>query len=63
MQHAAKYISAMPHPDSFQSRASLDVGGRRYTIWRLDALSSAWLRTVSFAKPSFFIGFFMMSPQ
>ena len=28
----------MPHPDSFGSRATLEVGGRPYTIFRLDAL-------------------------
>ncbi len=28
----------MPHPDSFRSRATLDVDGRAYTIYRLDAL-------------------------
>src|SRR6185436_18025876 len=29
----------MSYLDSFHSLASLDVGGRRYTMWRLDALS------------------------
>jgi aconitate hydratase len=28
----------MPHPDSFRSRATLDVDGSAYTIFRLDAL-------------------------
>jgi aconitate hydratase len=28
----------MSHPDSFGARATLDVAGRRYTIFRLDAL-------------------------
>src|SRR5512147_1380875 len=28
----------MKHPDSFSSRKTLDVGGNRYTIFRLDAL-------------------------
>jgi aconitate hydratase len=30
----------MTHPDSFRSRATLDVDGRAYTIYRLDALRS-----------------------
>jgi aconitate hydratase len=30
----------MTHPNSFGSRATLDVDGRRYTIFRLDALAS-----------------------
>ncbi|MFL5579198.1 MAG: aconitate hydratase AcnA [Gemmatimonadaceae bacterium] len=29
----------MTHPNSFGSRATLDVGGKQYTIFRLDALS------------------------
>ena len=29
----------MTHPNSFGSKAQLDVGGRQYTIYRLDALS------------------------
>ena len=29
----------MTHPNSFGSRATLDVGGRKFTIFRLDALS------------------------
>jgi len=29
----------MPHPNSFGSRATLDVAGRQYVIFRLDALS------------------------
>ena len=28
----------MAHPNSFNARASLDVGGQSYRIWRLDAL-------------------------
>jgi aconitate hydratase len=30
----------MTHPDSFRSRATLEVAGRHYTIYRLDALAS-----------------------
>ena len=29
----------MPHPNSFRARSTLDVAGRPYTIFRLDALS------------------------
>src|SRR5215213_1970384 len=32
-------IIAMTHPNSFNARATLDVGGRKYTYFRLDALS------------------------
>ncbi|HTV75311.1 MAG TPA: aconitate hydratase AcnA [Candidatus Acidoferrales bacterium] len=31
----------MTHPDSFSARATLDVGGRSYTIFQLDALERA----------------------
>src|SRR4030095_15489547 len=30
----------MTHPNSFGSRATLDVAGRRYTIYRLDSVRS-----------------------
>jgi aconitate hydratase len=30
----------MPHPDSFRSRATLDVDGQSYVIYRLDALKA-----------------------
>ncbi|MEW5917490.1 MAG: aconitate hydratase AcnA, partial [Gemmatimonadota bacterium] len=36
----------MPHPNSFQSRAELAVGERRYTIYRLDALRAIAGNTV-----------------
>jgi aconitate hydratase len=42
----------MTHPNSFGSRATLDVGGRRYTYFRLDALrelSGATLDTLPFS--------------
>ncbi|HEY0972694.1 MAG TPA: aconitate hydratase AcnA [Gemmatimonadales bacterium] len=37
----------MKHPNSFGSRATLDVGGRKYTYFRLDALAGLEGATVS----------------
>ena len=31
-------MHTMKHPDSFSARKTLDVGGTRYTIFRLDSL-------------------------
>ena len=32
----------MAHPDSFGARSTLDVGGREYEIFRLDALQKKY---------------------
>ena len=36
-----------PHPDSFQARSELAVGGHSYTIFRLDALERAGFGNVA----------------
>jgi aconitate hydratase len=41
---------AHTHPDSFRSRATLDVGGKRYEIFRLDALEGVGdIRTLPYS--------------
>jgi aconitate hydratase A / 2-methylisocitrate dehydratase len=35
-------VQAMAHPDSYDARSTLEVGGREYEIFRLDALPKSW---------------------
>ena len=40
----------MTHPNSFDSRTTLEVGGRRYVMWRLDRIYPALRREVPYLK-------------